>query len=160
MKNKTKFISQLSIFIALTIVLTLALVIPLPSNGGYLNLSDAMILTSSSILGPYGGLIVGAFSGAICDLASGYAIYAPFTFIIKGIEGFLAGFLLKKFNGIKTNIISLFICGILMGILYFIPDLIIYGSSVAIFNLPLNILQGLVGALISSLVYMIFLKKH
>ena len=159
MNNKTKFISEISVLTSLTIVITLILIIPLPSNSGYLNLSDAMIMIASNVTSPLGGFIVGALSGGICDLVAGYGAYIPFTIIIKGIEGYLAGYLFKKLNNKTLKYLSLFICGLLMGILYFIPDFIYYGVSVALLNLPLNILQGILGATIASLIN-ILIKKN
>jgi len=159
MNNKTKFISEISVLTSLTIVITLILIIPLPSNSGYLNLSDAMIMIASNVTSPLGGFIVGALSGGICDLVAGYGAYIPFTIIIKGIEGYLAGYLFKKLNNKTLKYLSLFICGLLMGILYFIPDFIYYGVSVALLNLPLNILQGILGATIASLI-IILIKKN
>lgn len=159
MNNKTKFISEISVLTSLTIVITLVLIIPLPSNSGYLNLSDAMIMIASNVTSPLGGFIVGALSGGICDLVAGYGAYIPFTIIIKGIEGYLAGYLFKKLNNKTLKYLSLFICGLLMGILYFIPDFIYYGVSVALLNLPLNILQGILGATIASLI-IILIKKN
>ena len=159
MNNKTKFISEISVLTSLTIVITLVLIIPLPSNSGYLNLSDAMIMIASNVTSPLGGFIVGALSGGICDLVAGYGAYIPFTIIIKGIEGYLAGYLFKKLNNKTLKYLSLFICGLLMGILYFIPDFIYYGVSVALLNLPLNILQGILGASIATLILLILYKK-
>lgn len=159
MNNKTKFISEISVLTSLTIVITLVLIIPLPSNSGYLNLSDAMIMIASNVTSPLGGFIVGALSGGICDLVAGYGAYIPFTIIIKGIEGYLAGYLFKKLNNKTLKYLSLFICGLLMGILYFIPDFIYYGVSVALLNLPLNILQGILGATIASLIILLIKKN-
>ena len=159
MNNKTKFISEISVLTSLTIVITLILIIPLPSNSGYLNLSDAMIMIASNVTSPLGGFIVGALSGGICDLVAGYGAYIPFTIIIKGIEGYLAGYLFKKLNNKTLKYLSLFICGLLMGILYFIPDFIYYGVSVALLNLPLNILQGILGATIASLIILLIKKN-
>lgn len=159
MNNKTKFISEISVLTSLTIVITLVLIIPLPSNSGYLNLSDALIMIASNVTSPLGGFIVGALSGGICDLVAGYGAYIPFTIIIKGIEGYLAGYLFKKLNNKTLKYLSLFICGLLMGILYFIPDFIYYGVSVALLNLPLNILQGILGATIASLIILLIKKN-
>lgn len=159
MNNKTKFISEISVLTSLTIVITLVLIIPLPSNSGYLNLSDALIMIASNVTSPLGGFIVGALSGGICDLVAGYGAYIPFTIFIKGIEGYLAGYLFKKLNNKTLKYLSLFICGLLMGILYFIPDFIYYGVSVALLNLPLNILQGILGATIASLIILLIKKN-
>lgn len=45
-----------------------------------------------------------------------------------------------------------------MAFLYVIPDLVMADASVAIFDLPFNILQGVVNATIATVVF-IFLSK-
>lgn len=159
MNNKIKNISEISVLTALTIVITLIIVIPLPSNSGYLNLSDALIILSANLTFPLGGMLVGMISGAICDLITGYTTYIPFTIIAKGVEGFLAGYLFKKIKNKNLKYISLFISGLIMGCIYFIPDFIFFGFSGAILNLPLNILQGFVGATIATIIISIFNKS-
>ena len=96
--NRRKWITYISlsaIFIALNIVLTIYLIIPLPGQG-YANLSDAIIILLSSLIHPLLGAVVGAISGAISDLILGYGIYIPFTFLIKGIEGLVVGYILRN----------------------------------------------------------------
>ena len=159
MKNKIKFISEISMFISLTVVITILLIIPLPNGSGYLNLSDALIMLGSIVTTPIGGLLIGSISGAIADLASGYSMYVPFTIIIKGLEGFLSGYLFIQIKNQKLKYSSLYISGLLMGILYIIPDLLYYGTSAAIYNLPFNILQGMFNALITTIVVSIYFKS-
>ncbi len=147
MNDRVKCISEISALTALTIVVTLIIIIPLSSNSGYLNLSDALIIIGSNITFPVGGMIIGICSGAICDLISGYTTYIPFTIIAKGLEGFLAGYFFKNIKSEKLKYLSLFIAGFIMGCIYFIPDFAFFGFSVAILNMPLNILQGIMGGL-------------
>ena len=46
------------------------------------------------------GPVVGAFAGGvgsmIADIALGYTHYAPATLVIKGVEGFIVGYLSRK----------------------------------------------------------------
>lgn len=71
-----------SLFAALTAVLTMAVRVPSPM-GGYVNLGDCAVLLSAWVLGPlYGGAAAGTGS-MLADILSGYAHYAPGTFLIK-----------------------------------------------------------------------------
>ena len=55
---------------------------PIPMQG-YVNLGDCAVLLSAWVLGPvYGGVAAGTGS-MLADLFSGYAHYAPGTFLIK-----------------------------------------------------------------------------
>jgi uncharacterized membrane protein len=67
-----------------------SLKIPLPT-GGMVHLGTAVIFTVAIL---YGGVFAG-FSGAIgsalFDLVMGFSPYTPWSFVIKGIAGLLAG---------------------------------------------------------------------
>ena len=54
--------------------------------GGYFNLGDAVIILSAAMLGPAGGLAAGAVGSALADIAAGALLFAPITFIVKGLE--------------------------------------------------------------------------
>ena len=71
-----------ALFAALCTVMTLVIQIPSPMQG-YVNLGDCAVLLSAWVLGPvYGGVAAGTGS-MLADLFSGYAHYAPGTFLIK-----------------------------------------------------------------------------
>lgn len=77
-----------ALFAALCCVGTLLIVIPLPN--GYFNTGDIFVLLAGWFLGPLYGPIAAATGSALADLFSGFAVYAPATFFIKGIDAFLA----------------------------------------------------------------------
>ena len=57
------------------------------STGGFINLGDGFILLFSSFLSPLSCFLVGGVSSALVDVFCGYIIYAPYTLLIKGLEG-------------------------------------------------------------------------
>ena len=65
--------------------------IPVPRTGGYINLGGSAIYVSALLFGPTYGLVVGGIGSALADFIGGYAVFAPFTLIIKGIEGLVVG---------------------------------------------------------------------
>jgi uncharacterized membrane protein len=58
-----------------------------------------MVYTSALLMGPYVGAFAGGVGSMISDLSLGFPSYAPGTLVIKGIEGFLVGYLSSKALG-------------------------------------------------------------
>ncbi|MGX7144916.1 ECF transporter S component [Facklamia languida] len=144
-----------AIFAALTALVTMIIKIPIPNGAGYLNLGDGVLMVSGLLFGPWVGACVGGIGSAIADLLSGYAAYAPFTLVVKGLEGFLAAYLLRKFSNRWPGLI---IAGLAMALGYFLTDWILYQYPAAIASLPMNIGQGLFGALVAGILYPILRK--
>lgn len=71
-----------------------------PITRGYLNLGDSMIFVAAFLGGPYTGFIAGSIGSALADIVSGYGYYAPGTFVIKGLEGFIAGYLYWRLRAV------------------------------------------------------------
>jgi len=104
------------------------------------------------------GPIIGGFSGGIgsslADIFLGFTIYAPGTLIIKGLEGFIVGFIAnpnkyyKKIN--YRDILAVIAGGLLMVYGYFLYELFVYGLPAAVYELILNgIIQFGIGGLIA-----------
>lgn len=155
-KKKLRSLVLIAIFAAVTTVVTLLIRIPIPNSQGYLNIGDGILMAVGLLFGPTVGFGVGAIGSALADLLAGYAIYAPFTFIVKGIEGFVAAYLYKRFRKYWPG---LFIAGLVMALGYFFTDWILYGIAVASVSLPMNIGQGIFGALIAGILYPKFRKS-
>jgi uncharacterized membrane protein len=60
---------------------------------GYFNIGEIMVYTSALLMGPYVGAFAGGVGSMLSDLSLGYPQYAPGTLVIKGIEGFVVGYL-------------------------------------------------------------------
>ena len=88
----------------------------------------------------------------MADLLLGYTHYVPITLIVKGLEGFIAGSLLETEIGQRKPIIATSIAGIFMAFGYFVPEIFMYGKA-AIASIPGNIVQGLLGAVTSVVLY-------
>lgn len=85
-----------AMLIAVTVVISRLFIIPVPMTHGNINLCDAGILIAAMLLGPREGASVGAISGFLLDLLSGYGQYMFFSFIVHGLEGLVAGLMLSK----------------------------------------------------------------
>jgi uncharacterized membrane protein len=147
-------IAVAAIFAALVAAATLLFVIPIPATSGYFNLGETLIYVAALLFGP----LVGAVAGAGASIADALvaAQYAPGTFIIKGIEGFLVGFLTKKLNQKIKNLticatIAIVIGGFEMVAGYFLYETLALGYPVALaaVEIPFNIIQMLIGLIIA-----------
>lgn len=153
MKNDDlKLLVRYAVLMALTVVMTMVIHIPTIGTNGYLNLGDMVVFLAALILGKKGGFIVGGLGSALADILLGYTHYAPITFIVKGLEGYIAGYLLETKIGREKPIIATSIAGIFMAFGYFIPETFMYGKA-AIGSIPGNIMQGLLGAVASVVLY-------
>ena len=76
---------------ALLTVATLLIRIPIPATQGYINLGDDAVIAVALVWGPRSAMIGGGLGSAMADLLGGYVFWAPFTLIIKGLEGLLVG---------------------------------------------------------------------
>lgn len=162
MKLTTKKIAFTAVFSALTAVLTLVSV-PLP-GGGYYNFGDVAIFSAAATLGPFLGALVGGLGGALGDLILGYTFYAPFTLLIKAVEAFVAGALFALFkrtfvkeSGRVKNLVFSFLSnltgGLLMAAGYFLAEGLLLaegGWQGGLVNLPWNVLQGAVSAIVAA----------
>lgn len=152
-KITTSKIALYGMLMGLTVIATMVISIPMIATQGYINLGDGLVLLSGTILGPLGGFIVGGLGSALADVLLGYAYYAPFTLIIKGIEGAIGVTLFKKLFKEDKLFISMAIGGLLMAVGYLIVEIFLYGYPAAIASFPGNIIQGQVGAILASLLY-------
>ena len=89
MNTKTKKLVMTALMAALTCIATMIIVIPSPLKG-YINLGDCLVLTSGWILSPAYGFFAAGLGSALADVLSGYVIYAPATFVIKGLMALIA----------------------------------------------------------------------
>lgn len=58
---------------------------------GLVHLGSAMLFIISILFGPKKGAMAGAFGMALFDILSGWTLWAPFTFITRGLQGYIVG---------------------------------------------------------------------
>lgn len=147
----TKKLVIAALMAALTCVATMMITIPSPLKG-YLNLGDCLVLTSGWLLSPVYGFLAAGLGSALADLFSGYVVYAPATFVIKGLMAIIAyyGFQLlrKKCNNLLSRIVSGAAAEIMMILGYFLFEGFMYGFIPSAVNIPANGVQGIAGLVI------------
>ena len=151
-KLTTKKLVATALFMALTIVATMFIRIPLPL--GYVNLGDAFIFLAVFILGPVCGVIAGGVGAGIADLF-GYITYAPGTLVIKSAMAIVAWLVYQLLKTATKKAMLAEIAGgiagtIVMAVGYFIYEVLLFTTAgVAVLNMPWNLLQGGVGITIA-----------
>ena len=145
MPGKTKKLVLAALMAALSCVTTMLITIPLPWKG-YLNLGDCIVLAAGWILAPGYGFFAAALGSALADIFSGYALYAPATFLIKGLMALIACYgyrlLHKKIHRLPARILSGITAEILMVLGYFVFEGFLYGFAPSLVSIPANGLQG------------------
>lgn len=160
-KNTTQKIAVTALLAALTCVATMVIKIPSPMKG-YLNLGDCVVLTAGWMLSPVYGFLAAGLGSALADLFSGYVVYAPATFLIKGLMALVARFVYKALCGKIYSSISRIISGVLAEIImvlgYYIFEGFMYGFSPSLVNIPANAVQGIAGLVLGFVLIKIFEK--
>lgn len=155
--TKTSFraidIVQVALMAAMAFVVTYLVEIPVGTKA-VLHLGDTIVFAGAILLGKKKAALAAALGMGLFDLLSPYAIWAPFTFIVKGLMAYIAASIAyrKGYNGDKllNNIIGFIIAGIWMILGYFIAGRFIYGSfAVAVGDIPGNIIQVAAGIVVS-----------
>mgnify|MGYP005852662207 CR=1 FL=1 len=170
--SKALFVAITGVMIALETVMTILISIRIPATQGYFNLGEMIIYLAAILFGPIVGFLTGAIGASLADLILGYSIFAPATFIIKGTEGYIVGYLYKRFiknerandpiayikfkpeistrKHISAIIISTLHGGALMVVGYLVFEILIGVSIAAVLvEVPVNIIQCLIGAIMT-----------
>ena len=162
MKTNTQKIVLSSMLAALCCVATMIIKIPSPLKG-YLNLGDCIVLLSGWLLSPGYGFAVAGIGSALADIFSGYVVYAPATFVIKGIMAIIANFCFKgmynKLGSMNSRIIGGALAEVEMILGYFVFEGFMYGFAPSAVNIPANAMQGIAGLIIGILLVKIFDKS-
>ncbi len=155
MNTNTKKIVMAALMAALACVATMIIKIPSPLKG-YINLGDCIVLVAGWLLSPAWGFLAAGLGSALADILSGYVVYGPATFLIKGLMALVAFYGFKLLHNKCGNLVSRIISGIgaeiVMIVGYFIFAGFLYGFGPAVVNIPANAVQGIAGILIGIVV--------
>lgn len=162
MKTKTQKIVIAAMLAALTCIATMIIKIPSPLKG-YLNLGDCVVLLSGWLLSPLYGFLAAGLGSGLADLISGYGVYVPATFIIKGVMALAAyfgfRFLQNKITNVSARIVSGIVAELIMVFGYYVFEGFLYGFGASLVNIPANAVQGVAGLIIGTILVKIFEKS-
>ena len=146
---------------ALTCVATMIIKIPSPLNG-YINLGDCLVLTAGWMLSPAYGFLAAGLGSALADLFSGYALYAPATFVIKGLMALVTFFLfkmmVKRVGELPSRLVGGTLAEVTMIAGYLLFESFLYGFLPSLANIPANAVQGVAGLITGIFLTKLFAK--
>lgn len=156
--SKTLKLVTAALLAALTCVATMIIQIPVPVTSGYIHLGDGFVILSGILLGPVYGALAAGIGSMLADLLTGYMVYAPITFVVKGLAALASGLIfsiLQKKNQ-KFHILPVIFCGVCATVIiasgYFAAEAVILGyGPAAAASVPHNLIQGLFGIIISAI---------
>lgn len=152
-----------AVMVAFVFVVTYFLSVPIPNLGGQavFDAGDIAVFISALTFGPVVGTLAGGIGSGLSDAAFG-SYYAPFTLVVKGLEGFLAGYVSFKVGVKYRDVIGWALGAVAMVGGYFLANWfligLLYGGNssaaqaagfiVAVGEAPFDAIQVLAGALI------------
>lgn len=161
MHSKIKKSVIAALMAAMACVATMVIKIPTPMQG-YLNLGDCIVLLSGWILAPGYGFLAAGLGSALADVFSGYVIYAPATFVIKGGMALIVfachKLLCKRVGKLPSQILGGVLAEIVMVMGYYVFEGFMYGFIPSAVNIPANALQGVAGLLLGIVLVKVFEK--
>ncbi len=154
--SKTYNLILTSMLIALVFVSTMLLNIKLPisANGGLIHLGTAMLFIASILFGPKKGAIAGAVGMGLFDLVAGWTLWAPITFLTRGLQGYLIGKIAwskgRNGNNFAFNLIAIIVSTPPMLAGYYIGEAIIFKSwIIPAASIPGDLVQTIIGVLVA-----------
>ena len=140
----------------------------IPNAMGYIHLGDGFVLLAAIILPKKYACFAGGVGAGLADIYGGYAVWAPWTLVIKIVMVFLIvqlffDFLMKrasngkhiaKIAGIPFAELFAYVLAVLWTVSgYYVAQGFISGNWIApVADVPGNVLQASVGAVIAILV--------
>ncbi|SVD15648.1 uncharacterized protein METZ01_LOCUS368502 [marine metagenome] len=130
--------------------------IPNPATHGYINLSDTMVFTVALLFGGPAGGLAGGVGSSLADGLGGYFIWAPWTLVIKGFEGLIAGTLAAgipaRYTGSRRHLLEtlvLLLAGGWMTLGYYLAGVVLLGAAAALTEIPGNLFQVGAGVVVA-----------
>lgn len=148
MNEHIKLLAFLGLFMALLVIATSVLRFPVPTFNLYFNLGESVIYLVALLYGGPTGALVGGVGSALSDLIAGYPVWAPITFVIKGIEGLIVGTLSRK-----NTYLAVALGAILMMAGYALAAGILYGLGAVPVELAGDFIQVSAGAIMALFLY-------
>ncbi|MEE8323265.1 MAG: ECF transporter S component [Candidatus Bathyarchaeia archaeon] len=145
-----------AVMTALVCVTTMFFMLPIPATDGFFNLGDAIVMIAALTFGPTVGAIAGGIGSSLADLLGGWYVWVIPTLVIKGAEGFIAGWIFSKSKNqsFQKTILAWIVGGLVMVSGYFMVQVFMYGFEAALVEAPFNFVQmamsGIIGVPISQ----------
>jgi len=147
MNIKPKDLVVTSMLIAIVFVATnIRFPIPFSPTGGLMHVGTVALFVSAVCFGPKKGAVAGSLGMALFNLMTEWAIWAPFTLIIRSVMGFIIGYA-AHYGGAQGRKPLQNIAALVLGGIWFIPatyiaEAIITGNiAIPVNSIPGNLIQ-------------------
>jgi uncharacterized membrane protein len=161
MAGKTvRNIALVAVMAAVACALTLVVQVPVPATGGYIHLGDVAANFAALAFGPWLGFLIAGGGMAIADLLAGYAIYAPGTFVIHGLQAIVVALLGR--NRRPWIMVAAAVAGgavVVAGYFVYQAMILQMGAVAAAKEVPFNVIQALSG-LVGVPVYLLVARAY
>lgn len=137
-----------AVMIAIVFVLTRVIQIPTPAKG-YIHLGDAGVFFSAFAFGPWVGAVAGGLGTGLADVTSGYPQWAIASFLIHGLQGWVAGWATQRWRGAAGLLLAAIIGGVIVVVGYLLAGMVLSGVAAALAEVPMNIIQVAAGAVVA-----------
>ncbi|MBQ9532097.1 MAG: ECF transporter S component [Eubacterium sp.] len=139
------------VFAAMIFVLTMF--VKFPVGPGYIHFADSLVYVCSALIGPF-GILAGAIGEGLADAVGGFAVYVPFTVVIKIIIALpfaLSSYKEEKILTVKNilfSVLALFVST--AG--YIVADRVVAGQGFAFTYMWINIVQGIASSFVFAII--------
>jgi uncharacterized membrane protein len=165
LKTNIREVTLSALLIAIVFLTTKLINIQLGGSSGTLvHVGTAALWIAGFLFGKKQGAIAGGIGMGLFDLLSPYAVWAPFTFVIRLVMGYLAGKIAydkgKNGENIIWNVAAIVVSGAWMVAGYYIAEGLIYGNWIApVASIPANLIEIAFGCAALPIVYAIKKSK-
>ena len=102
-------------------------IIKIPTQNGIIQFGDCMIFIAAMLLDRKKAFIAAAVGMSFVDISAGYLIWVPFTFIIKGLMGYVVSIIVSKAKSKTFYVVGFIVGGIINMVGYFIANALMGG---------------------------------
>lgn len=118
------------------------------TDGGLIHLGGAVLVIATFLLMPVEAGLAGAIGMGLFDLLSPYAVWAPFTFVIRLVQGIVVSKILLK-NGISKTVFAMIAFTLIGMVGYYMAEALIYGNWIApMASMPGEFISDMVAVII------------
>ena len=141
-KKSIRHLAMSGLIGALVLLFTAYLHIPV--GKGYIHIGDAFVYLGAVLLPMPYGILAGAVGGALADLLSGYPLWIPATFVIKGLSALFFTAKWEKSPLCPRNLPAPIPAGLLCVGGYYLYESLLYGDYMTpLLSVPGNLIQSL-----------------
>lgn len=143
-----RWLTLASMLVALTLAATVLLRLPALGGKLYFHFGTAVIFTTALLLGARMGAAVGAVGSALADIVLGAMVWAPISFVIHGLEGYVVGRLADGRGG-RRDLRALLAGATWMVLAYALAAGLLYGRAAVPIEISGDLAQVGVGGAVA-----------